>query len=85
MVKGKLAGVKWLMVECHLTVRNPDAFPIEIHLTGIWMASCFLRTCAGKERPVEQGQLRLPGWIGNDGWKEAGIFVVYVTEFDTVQ
>ena len=83
MMKGKLAGVKWLMVECHLTVRNPDAFPIDIHLAGCWTTRSFLRPGTWKEWPVEQGQLRLSRGIGNDGREEAGIFVIYVIEFET--
>ena len=85
MMKGKLAGAKWLMVKCHLAIRNPDALPIDIHFTGRRAAGGFLGTGAWEKRPVEQGQLRLPGRIGNDCWEEAGIFIVYVTEFDTLR
>ena len=67
MMKGKLAGVKGLTVKCHLAVRNPDALSIDIHFTGRRATGGFLRTGAWKERPVEQGQLRLTGWIGNNG------------------
>jgi hypothetical protein len=67
MMKGKLAGVKGLTVKCHLAVRNPDALSIDIHFTGRRATGGILRTGAWKERPVEQGQLRLTGWIGNNG------------------
>ena len=80
MMKGKLAGVKGLTVKCHLAVRNPDALPIDIHFTGRRATGGFLRTGAWKERPVKQGQLRLTGWIGNNGREEAGILVVYAAE-----
>ena len=84
MMKGKRAGVKGLAVKCHLAVRNPDALSIDIHLTGRRATGGFLGTGAWKKWPVEQGQLRLPGWIGNHGREDAGIFVVYVAEFDAV-
>ena len=48
------------------------------------MASGFLRTSAGEKRSVEDGQFRVPGWIGNGDGEEAGIFVVHVGEFDAL-
>jgi len=48
------------------------------------MAGGLLRTSAGQERPVEDGQLRVPGWIGNGDGEEAGVFVVHVGEFDAL-
>ena len=84
MMKGKLAGVKGLTVKCHLAVRNPDALSIDIHFTGRRATGGFLRTGAWKERAVEQGQLRLTGWIGDNSREEACILVVYVAEFDAV-
>src|ERR1035441_8124579 len=85
MMKGKLVGVEWLAVKRHWAVGNPDTFSIYIHFTGLRATGGFLGTSAWKERPVEQSQFRLPGWIGNDGREEAGIFVVYVAEFYAVR
>src|SRR5664280_1292998 len=76
MMKVKRPGTKWPMVKGHLAVRNPDALSVNIHLASSRAASCFLGASAWKERPVEQGQLRLSGGIGNDGWEEARILVV---------
>jgi hypothetical protein len=37
-----------------------------------------------EKRPVEHGQFRVPGWIGNGDGEEAGIFVIHVADFDAV-
>src|ERR1039458_3803301 len=42
------------------TIGNPDALVIEIHFTGLTMASSFFWTSAGKERTVEHAQLQVP-------------------------
>src|SRR5664279_5309904 len=84
MMKIKRSGTKWLMVKRHLAVRNPDALFFDIHLANCRTAGCFLGASAWKERPVQQGQLRLSSGIGYDGWEEASILIVYVTEFDAV-
>ena len=68
----------------HLTIRNPDAFPVDIHLTSRRSAGGFLWTSAREERTVEHRQFRLPGGIGNDDREKAGIFVIHVIEFDTL-
>src|ERR1035438_7513683 len=66
VMRGELAEVVWFTgLQGHRAVRNPDAFPIEIQLTGGGAAGGFLRTSAGKQGPVEHGQLRMPGWIRN--------------------
>src|ERR1039457_4413264 len=83
-MKGKLAGAKWLMVKGHSTIRNPDAFPVDIHLTSLRSAGGFLGTSTWEERTVKHRQFRLPEWIGNDDWEQAGIFVIHVVEFDTL-
>jgi hypothetical protein len=59
-------------------VGNPDAFAIKIHLTGGGVAGLFLGSGSGKQRPVKQRQLRLPGGIWNGGGEWAGIFVINV-------
>jgi len=38
----------------------------------------------GEKRPVENGQFRVTGRIGNGDGKEAGVFVVHVGEFDAL-
>ena len=48
------------------------------------MASGLLRTSAGEKRPVEDGQFRVTGRIGNGDGEEAGVFVVHVGEFDAL-
>jgi hypothetical protein len=48
------------------------------------VAGGFFWTSAGKQRPVEDGQFRFPGWIRNGNGEEAGIFVIHVAEFDAV-
>ena len=81
VVTGKLAEVIWFTaLQGHGAVRNPDAFPVEIHLTGSGVAGGFLGTGAGKERPVEHGQFRLPGWIRDGDGEEAGVFVIHVAD-----
>ena len=65
-------------------VGNPDAFPLQIHLTGRGVASGFLRTSTREKRPVEDGQFRVPGWIRNGDGKQTGIFVIHISEFDAL-
>ena len=48
------------------------------------MANGFLRTSAGKKRPVQDGQLRVPGWIGNRNREETGVLVIHAFELDAV-
>ena len=85
MVTGKLAEVMWFRaLQGHGAVRNPDAFPVEIHLTGSGVAGGFLGTGAGKKRPVEHGQFRMPGWIRNGEGEQAGVFVIHVADLGTV-
>jgi hypothetical protein len=47
-------------------------------------AGGFLRTSSGKERPMKQRQLRMPGWIRNGHGKEARVFVIDLVEVDSV-
>ena len=77
-------AIRFARLQGHRAVGNPDAFPIEIHVTGRGVAGGFLRTSAGEKRPVKHGQLRMPGWIRNGDGEEAGIFVIHVAEFDAV-
>jgi hypothetical protein len=70
--------------QCHGAIGDPDAFPVEIQFAGRRAPRGFLWTGAGKKRPVENGQLRLPGWIGNGDREEARVFVIHVVKFDTV-
>ena len=55
---------------------------VDIHQTRRGLADGFLRTSPGEERPVEDGQLHLPGVIGNGDGEDAGILVVHVDEID---
>ena len=71
-------------VQGHWAVRNPDAFPIEIHLARCGLARGFLRASAGKKRPVKHGQFRVPGRVRDGDGKQAGIFVIHVVEFDAL-
>jgi hypothetical protein len=49
-MRGKLAQAIWFMVfQNRRAIRNPDALPIEINLSGRRVASCFLRSSSGKE------------------------------------
>src|ERR1700728_1498447 len=87
-MRSKLAEAKWFPALRALrrgrAVGNPDAFPIEIHLTAGGAARGFLGSRAGKKRPVQHGQFRLPGWIRNGGGEEAGIFVIHTGKLDAV-
>src|ERR1035437_9498309 len=67
-----------------LAVGNPDALPIEIHVTGSGVAGSLLRSRAGKKRSVEHAQLRVPGGIRNGEGKEAGIFVIHTPDVDAL-
>ena len=48
------------------------------------MAGCLLRSRAGKKRPVEHAELRVPGGIRNGDGEEAGIFVIHVADVDAL-
>ncbi len=82
MMKGKLSSAKWLTVECHLAVGNPNAFPFYIYFTSRRIAGGFFGARAWKERTVKHGEFRLVRWIGNNGREKARILVVHITEFD---
>ena len=82
---GKVAQVwRFTFLQDHRAVGNPDAFPIEIHITGRGVAGGFLRTGAGKKRPVEHGQFRMPEWIRNRDGEQAGVFVIHVADLDAL-
>ena len=84
MVESEFAGVKWLIVRCHSTVRNPNALPVNVYIPFRRTACGFFGASARKKRPVEHCQLRLTGWIGNDGWEKTGILVVNIIEVDAI-
>ena len=85
MMGRKLAeSTSFTAVQRRRAVRNPDALPLQIHLTGRGMASGLLRPSTGEKRPVEDGQFRVPGWIRNGDGKEAGVFIVHIGEFDAL-
>jgi hypothetical protein len=46
------------------------------------VAGGFLRTSPGKQRTVENRELRSSGWVRNGNGEEARILVIYVAEFD---
>ena len=71
-------------LQCRWAIGNPDTLPIEIHLTGCRATGSFLRSSAGEERPMKHRQFRMPGWIWNCDWEEAGVFVIHVAQFDAV-
>src|ERR1019366_7714741 len=71
-------------IQGHLTVGNPDAFPVEVQSTGCGVERGFFRTSAGKERPMEDGEFGSSGWIRDGNRKETGIFVVHVAELEAV-
>jgi hypothetical protein len=66
------------------TIGNPDALVIEIHFTGLTMASSFFWTSAGKERTVEHAQLQVPRGVRDRDREEARIFVIDVAQLDVV-
>ena len=84
MVETEFPGVKWLIVGCHSTVRNPNALPVKVYIPFRRTACGFLGASTWKQRPVEHCQLRLTGWIGNDGWEKTGILVVNIIEVDAI-
>src|SRR6202165_2928966 len=68
----KLGDETWLKsFQGNRTVGNPYAFAIKIHLVGGGAAG-FLRSGSRKQRPVKQGQLRLPRGIRNGSGEWAG-------------
>src|ERR1700691_625784 len=46
-------------------VGKPDSHAIKVHFTGRGAAGGFLRTSSGKQGPVEERELRFPGWVRN--------------------
>jgi len=84
-MRGKLSQAIWFMVfQGRRAIGNPDAFPIEINLTGRWMASGLLWTSARKKRTVEHTQFQFPGGVRDCDREEARIFVIYVAQFNAV-
>ena len=77
-------AIRFVRLQGHYAVGNPDAFPIEINLTSRGMANDFLGTGARKEWSVQDGQLRVPGWIRNSNRKETGVLVIYVAALDAM-
>ena len=69
----------------HRAVGNPDTFPVEVQIAGCGMAGSFLRASAGKERAMDDCELRVSGWIGDGDGKKAGIFVIYIIQSDVVK
>src|ERR1035438_10884673 len=67
-----------LMLQRRRAIGNPDAFAIETYYPGQRVAGSFLRPSAGKERPVQHGQLRMPRRVVNRDRKETGILVVLI-------
>ena len=65
-------------------VGNPDAFAIKVHLTGRGAASSLLRASSGKQRSVQDRELRFPGSIRDGNGKYTGVFVVHVTRIDAM-
>ena len=57
---------------------------MEIHPAQLWAERRFLRASSGKKRTVQNGHCRLPGWIRNGDWENAGILVVHAVELDAV-
>ena len=85
VMRGKVAQVIGLTaLDGHVTVGNPDAFPMEIRDAQSRVACLFLRTSSGKERPVQDRQCRLSRWIRNGDREDAGILVVHAIELDAV-
>src|SRR5664279_1283546 len=83
-MKRKLARAKWLIVEGHSTIRNPDAFPVDIHRTSLRSTGGFLGASTWEEWPMKDGQFRVPGRVMNGNGKQACIFVIHVSEFDAL-
>ena len=70
--------VRFEALQSHRAIRNPNAFMIEIHHTGLGLAGGFLGKRAGKERPMKDGQLHFSGMIGNGDGEEAGVLVIHM-------
>jgi hypothetical protein len=68
----------------HGAVGDPDALPVEVHLTRLAVAGGLLRACAREERPVKDGQFCPPRWVRDGDGEEAGILVVHTAEVDAV-
>jgi hypothetical protein len=63
-MRGKPAQAIWFTAfQDRRAIGDPDALPIEIHLTGGWLASGLLWTSARKERTVEHSQFQFPGGV----------------------
>ena len=85
MVRIKEAEVLWfLSVRRHRTVRNPNAFMVEIDFAGAFVAGGFLGAGAGEKWPMKEGHLHLSAMIGNRDGKEAGVLVVHMDEIDAL-
>jgi hypothetical protein len=57
---------------------------IEIEQARIALAGGFLRTGAGEKRPMNDGQLHLPGMIGYGDGEEAGVLVIHMDEINAI-
>ena len=86
MMRVKQAGtMRCQALGRHRTIGNPDAFMLAIHNPGLGLTRGFLGAGAGKKRTVEQGQLQLPGVIGNGDGEDAGVLVVHVGEINALK
>jgi hypothetical protein len=65
-------------------IGNPDTLVIEIHLTGLAMASSFFWTRTGKKRTVEHAQLQVSRGVRYSHREKARIFVIDVAQLDAV-
>src|ERR1700683_2170412 len=84
-VMGEFAEVTWsTRFQRTRPVRDPDAFAIKIQLSGRGAASGIFGTGARKQRPMEDGELRFPGWIRNSNGEYTGVFVIHVAGIDSV-
>jgi hypothetical protein len=63
-MRGKPTQAIWFTVfQDRRAIRNPDALPIEINLTGRRMASGLLWTSSRKKRTMEHTQFQFPGGV----------------------
>jgi CIC family chloride channel protein len=85
-VTRKLAEVTWSTgLQRKRAVGNPDTFAIKVHLTGCGVvAGGFLRTSSGKQRTVEERELRFPRLVRNGNREYAGVFVVDLAGIDAM-
>jgi hypothetical protein len=83
VVRGELGqAVVTITLRGHGAVGDPDALPVEVHLTRLEVAGGLLRACAREERLVKDGQFCLPRWVTDGDGEEAGILVVHTAEVD---